>query len=251
MTARSDQGPLYVGYLPLPRRHRVFIALLIPGAMLVLTALAGIIAAGQRDPGDAVWDAAEERVWTGSLIAEPYPMLIADDGTVHLVVEMGKRGAHEREQIAAAPMRAEVRGFELRRGGRRIIELTPGADAITPRESNPVLPRRGEPRAVTLRGEIIDGKCFLGAMKPGDGKAHKACAILCLEGGLPPMIAVRADPTDPTPDEIALLLVDGSADLPGDVLNLVAQPVEIRGERSMLGTLPIIDASSTDIRPVP
>jgi len=28
----------------------------------------------------------------------------------------------------------------------------------------------------TLRGEVIDPKCYIGAMKPGGGKTHKACA---------------------------------------------------------------------------
>ena len=39
----------------------------------------------------------------------------------------------------------------------------------------------------TLAGEIIDPKCYFGAMKPGEGKIHKACATLCLRGGIPPM----------------------------------------------------------------
>ena len=38
---------------------------------------------------------------------------------------------------------------------------------------------------VTLKGEIIDPKCYLGAMKPGGGKTHKACAMRCIAGGIP------------------------------------------------------------------
>ncbi len=44
---------------------------------------------------------------------------------------------------------------------------------------------------VTLKGEIIDPKCYLGAMKPGGGKTHKACAMLCISGGVPPMLVTR------------------------------------------------------------
>jgi hypothetical protein len=47
-----------------------------------------------------------------------------------------------------------------------------------------------------VRGEIVDSKCFLGAMKPGAGRGHKACATLCIDGGIPPVLvefpAVRA-----------------------------------------------------------
>jgi hypothetical protein len=38
---------------------------------------------------------------------------------------------------------------------------------------------------VTLTGEIVDSKCFLGVMVPGSGKTHKECASLCLRGGIP------------------------------------------------------------------
>src|SRR5690349_19376703 len=44
---------------------------------------------------------------------------------------------------------------------------------------------------VSLRGEIVDSKCFLGAMRPGNGKTHKACAMLCIAGGVPPMFVTR------------------------------------------------------------
>ena len=43
----------------------------------------------------------------------------------------------------------------------------------------------------TLRGEIVDSKCYLGAMKPGDQKTHKACATLCIRGGIPPVLVER------------------------------------------------------------
>ncbi len=251
MNERTEQDPMYVGYLPLPTRHRVFLALLIPALMLALIGTATLIAAGQRDPGPAMWNASEERAWSGTLITTPYPMLIEDDGTTHLIVEMGKRGAHERSTLGPDPRAAEVHGYELRRSGRRIIELAPDADAITITGPPARAHTPNELGPGTVRGEIVDGKCFLGAMKPGDGKAHKSCAILCIQGGLPPMVAVRDDPFDPTPDEILLLLVDGSPTLSPELLELVASPVEIFGTRSRLGTLGTIDASPNDIRPLP
>lgn len=256
MSTPDEQGPLYVGYLPLPRRYRMFIALLIPAFMLTLSITAAFIASTQRDPGDAVWNASEERTWSGVLLAHPYPMLVADDGTTHLVVEIGKVGAQAREQLTDAPVAAEVRGFELHRGGRHIIELAPEPDAITVTQPSASSGPNQPPTQqyldeVIYTGEIIDGKCFLGAMKPGDGKAHKACAILCIQGGLPPMIAVRENPFDPNPTEIALLLIDGSTEVPDAILDMVARPVEIRGNRSMIGSLMVIDTTTGNILPLP
>lgn len=43
----------------------------------------------------------------------------------------------------------------------------------------------------TLRGEVMDAKCWLGVMRPGQGKTHRACATLCLIGGIPPLFAVK------------------------------------------------------------
>ncbi|MFC4232581.1 Rieske 2Fe-2S domain-containing protein [Parasediminibacterium paludis] len=41
---------------------------------------------------------------------------------------------------------------------------------------------------VALTGEIIDPKCYFGAMNPGFGKPHRSCAIRCIEGGIMPML---------------------------------------------------------------
>lgn len=43
----------------------------------------------------------------------------------------------------------------------------------------------------TVRGEIIDPKCYFGVMKPGEGKVHRDCAIRCILGGIPPMLHVK------------------------------------------------------------
>ena len=43
-----------------------------------------------------------------------------------------------------------------------------------------------------LTGEICDGKCALGVMRPGTGLAHKACANVCVAGGVPPVLVTTA-----------------------------------------------------------
>ena len=37
----------------------------------------------------------------------------------------------------------------------------------------------------TIKGEIIDTKCYLTGMMGGRGEEHKDCAIACIKGGLP------------------------------------------------------------------
>jgi hypothetical protein len=43
----------------------------------------------------------------------------------------------------------------------------------------------------SLGGEILDSKCWFGAMQPSDSKVHKACASLCVRGDVPPAFFAR------------------------------------------------------------
>jgi len=40
-------------------------------------------------------------------------------------------------------------------------------------------------KETTIKGEIIDTKCYLTGMMGGRGEDHKDCAIACIKGGLP------------------------------------------------------------------
>lgn len=60
-------------------------------------------------------------------------------------------------------------------------------ESATPGNSLPETKELGE---MTIRGEIVDPKCFFGVMKPGQGKPHKDCAIRCILGGIPPVLRV-------------------------------------------------------------
>ena len=79
----------------------------------------------------------------------------------------------------------------------------------------------------TLIGEIVDSKCHLGVMKPGNRKAHRACASLCIRGGVPPVFIVREGGS--VTEHLLLVGSDGRA-LNQEVLDWVAEPVEIHGE---------------------
>lgn len=251
-TARRDPDDgFYVGYLPTPPRHLRFVQRLVWATLVWIVVLGVVIASRAGDPGPAVWDTSVVRVWTGALVTEPYPMLLPDDGTpAFLIVQMGKAGAHGRV-ASLADRRVEVRGYLLERDGRRMIELDadlPGADAILDLgpagRADPIQTRvGGAGTAVDLAGEIVDGKCFLGAMKPGDGPSHKSCATLCIRGGLPAMLLT----TENGRPVFRLLLIDGRGDLPEDLLALVAEPIRVRGRLSTRHGVPVILADASDV----
>ncbi len=249
MPEQSTPGhTIYVGYLPLSARHRKFVRLLVTGLFCWLGVMAVILTTTQRNPGPAVWDSAAEQHWSGVIRLEPYPMLEVEGEGSYLIVGMGKYGVADRVS-PFADMSCRVKGYRLARASRRMIELSPDLDAIAAIHDQTV-PRGNSTntrRQITLITEIVDGKCYLGAMKPGDGKTHKACATLCLMGGLPPLVVTNNTPTESL---FPLLRVDGSTKLEPAVLALVAQPVRIEGWLSESGGLPVLDTTAAHITPI-
>ncbi len=154
-----------------------------------------------------------------------------------------------------------LRGTLIERSGRRLIEVASAADAIErapehTRNTSTIDTQDETPRPVSILAEIVDGKCYLGAMKPGDAKGHKACATLCIEGGLPPLVIelkslsaqFTCPPTSVQPDEIfPLLRVDGSTTLPPTVLAMVGEPVRITGTLTSVHGVPVIDTTAAQI----
>ena len=97
---------------------------------------------------------------------------------------------------------------------------------------------------VSLAGEILDSKCWFGAMRPADGKVHKACAALCIRGGLPPAFIARGSNGQ---DALMILTERGRAHGTG-LLSLVADPVHISGSVQRVGDLLVLDAPLAQIR---
>jgi hypothetical protein len=75
---------------------------------------------------------------------------------------------------------------------------------------------------VELAGEIVDSKCYFGVMNPGNGKVHRACAVRCISGGIPPAFAAKD-----ASGAIRTLLLSGVDSR--EILDLVAEPVTVRG----------------------
>ncbi|MFM9958754.1 MAG: hypothetical protein ACKVZJ_11820 [Phycisphaerales bacterium] len=195
MSERSaEQNEFYVGYLAMPRRHGRAMLLATLGLLTGFALLAGMIAGAQAFPGAGTWDATDGSTFEGTLSVDPYPRLrtIDDDGAPMeaVLVEQGKIGATARAS-AFSGKRVRVKGGLVRWGARAVVELAATPDDITTiGEGESDAPGAGE--AVTLEGEIVDPKCYLGVMNPGFGKPHLACAELCIRGGIPPVLVVHS-----------------------------------------------------------
>jgi hypothetical protein len=208
----SFQDEFYIGYeggIPNGMRRAVRWAVIVAiGAGL---AAAGMFVSQQRQLADSRFEFGHVRTFTGYLALEPTPVLMVPDGSGtrwHWLVSPGKFGA------AAALGETKdgwttLQGTLIARESWRMIEVRPGS-ARPSRSAIPApapTPPRG--RQVTLRGEIVDSKCFLGVMNPGERTVHRDCAMRCLSGGIPAMFAYR----DEAGSHLALLLGATAASL--------------------------------------
>jgi hypothetical protein len=224
---------------------------------LVVAALAVLVAASQRDPGDGVWDLSKQNTFTGILLNGPYPMLCMTDpssGSQRMVLLVGDGKYGVAERVGALGGKAvTVRGNLVQRDAWTMLSIDEAdADAIAAAEGRG---SRGEPPrsvsvgSVSLRGQIIDPKCFLGAMKPGDGKTHKACATLCIRGGIPPAFFTL----DASGSPVYYLLVDAAgAALAGDslaaVLPFVADDIDLAGQVESIADLKVLRLDESSLR---
>ncbi len=211
------------------------------------------LSAAQRAPGPGSWNqGAEISEWRGVIARDPFPMLRTRDmdgaPRTALLGTNGKCGV--RDRLAGYEGRfVVIRGSLISRGRHAMIAVADGPDWIAaddPTSSDPSLAfgdwtDLGE---TELRGEILDTKCWFGAMRPGEGKPHKACATLCIRGGMPPGFYV----TDVARQSRLMLLVDeaGAAHGP-DLLPYVADPVSLSGRIAAYADLTYVQIRLSDV----
>lgn len=128
--------------------------------------------------------------------------------------------------------KVKLKGTRIYRNDLQMLEVV--ADSIQTQETTQKLTEEKSERLgnFTLKGEIVDSKCYLGVMNPGQSKPHRDCAVACLRGGIPPLFVVKDVSGNIT--ELWLLSAQGEA-VNEEILDFVAEPIEISGEVSQKG----------------
>lgn len=240
---RTDANDdFFVGYSSrIPARILRFLAIVTASLLVLAGILAFALGAGTTDPGSGRFIGGNRNLQnlTGLVDLNPYPILRVlptETGGARAIplVGLGKFGVGD----AAAPLDGQlvdVKGFFLRRGPLDMLTLRGWVNNVALHASEADLSasqRAFEPAEAVplgrwrLTGEICDGKCYAGAMRPGDGLAHRACAELCLVGGVPPVFVSTG--------EVAGISFFWMADadggpLPDEYLDLVALRIELEG----------------------
>jgi hypothetical protein len=227
----AEEPPFYVGYLPLPRRLRGFLVALVGVLLLADIAIAWAALEAQPAHPSGAWGQEGEVAFRGVFQSRPYPLLRLADRTI-LLVGVDKHGAPPGLEALDGKL-VEARGYPILRGDLTVLQL----DAVPAGVEGdvPVLPPSASPRETRLAGELVDTKCYAGAMNPGEGKVHKECGALCMLGGIPPLFVVRGAGPDPAwyivADPQGGPLSKDSASFIGDSLELSGRIVEAPGYR--------------------
>jgi len=270
----DERDDFYIGYAheaprSLGERTR-FVAL----CLLTAAAFAGLIlTCSQYEYDHGIFEYGVERDFVGRVELTPFPILVvtragaegerdparpattkevarpvadaavaSNEFSRYLLVAPGKFGAHE---LFASRNGKSVRfrGSLAYREGRTLVEVVPGSIAELPASATH-LDERIPLGTVTLVGEIVDSKCYLGVMNPGRAKPHRACAVRCLSGGIPPLFIARDN--EGRAAQMLLVGSDGRA-LNREILDFVAEPVKITGALTRTGDLLILRAEPGSI----
>ncbi len=178
----------------------------------------------------------------GQLLLRPFPMLRTVGGRdangnpvirSYPLVNAGKSGADTLIQslLSGKPSAwASVKADPVVREGIAALSLLEQPDALTLLD-DPVEgitdAREEEVGDKTVSCEIIDPKCYLGTMNPGEGKPHRDCAIRCIAGGIMPMCVFTDENGE---KQFAVIRGEKGEAVNQDVLFAVAEPVSIKGK---------------------
>lgn len=225
----------YIGYQPVaPPGIRRKVRLFVLVAVLLTVAGAALFAISQRGFANSSFEFGKPKEFSGILTLRPFPVLaldrsgniVNDAGSAYLLVAPGKFGA---DSLLAGEDAKHVRmtGTLIHRAEGQMIEIQPGSISNLRDMSVPEVALKNVGR-MTLTGEIVDTKCFLGVMNPGEGKIHRDCAARCLSGGIPPALISRD--LDGISRLYLLLGGNGEPLSKAEFLQSVGRPVSINGQ---------------------
>lgn len=218
----------YNGYLPkMPKTVAKFVRIFVVAALIGAVIFAVILVSGQKPFAKSFFEFGTVKEFSGTIQAEPIPFLLIEKEEknnglplfekIPLVSE-GKFGF---DGESFNNQKVKLKGTLIYRDDLKMIEVQ--TNTVEKISAENVLTETIESLGEqTLKGEIVDSKCYLGVMNPGQSKPHKDCAIRCLSGGIPPLFVVK----DKDGNVSELWLVAEKSQF----LDYVAEPIEINGE---------------------
>ena len=227
----------YIGYLPkMPKSMAKITKAFIVSAFIAAIGLAGVLWFGQKPLAKSVFEFGSVKEFEGTIQARPIPFLLVEKSDKNNGLPIYERfplvaeGKHGFDAGHFDGARVKLKGTLIYRDDLQLIEVADGS--IGKIGENPEDFEEESLGNFNLQGEIVDSKCYLGVMNPGASKPHRDCAVACLRGGIAPLFIVKD--TAGNVSELWLLSETGEP-VNKEILDFVAEPVEISGEVSRTG----------------
>jgi hypothetical protein len=215
-----DNEEFYIGYVSeAPRRTGSFIRKTVIGIGLIICCIALILAWNQKELSASVFEYGVNTTVEGYLFTSPVPHIaipLAEDVVDALQNKKGK---------SLAGSKIALKGFLIYGNGKALLQIRKEDNDMRVLLGGPTppTPRLDSISVKSVGGEIVDPKCYFGVMKPGEGKAHRSCAIRCIAGGIPPVFHATAS------GEYFLLVNEKGQPMKEDVLALVGDQITLTG----------------------
>ena len=205
-------------------------------AILLIIVSALLFSFSQKPFKNSTFELTSATKITGTFHESPYPMLrveIAENTFKNiLLLGFGKSSANpflEKLQNEVKDLNGKTLSIEgnlIYYNGKTLIQITDDEKVTLENNSKTKIPSKETVSKMTLQGEIIDPKCYFGVMKPGKGKIHRSCAVRCISGGIPPVLAT----TDKNNMSQYFLLTDLKGNpINNDILPYIGKPSKIKG----------------------
>ncbi len=232
----------YIGYLPkAPSGTGRFIKKIVAGLTVFAVITALILVLSQMPFARSIFEFGIWRNFEGVVANRPYPMLLvarpgSSEFSQYLLVAPGKHGADSLVALFEGK-HVRLRGQLIYRDRQTMVEIDPKTITEMEPAANPALATT-DLGSATLTGEIVDSKCYLGVMNPGQGKVHRDCAARCLSGGIPPALLTSTG-------EIVLLVNHDGIPFSQDALReFVDEVVVVRGNLIRRGDIKMMKAEN-------
>jgi hypothetical protein len=234
-----NEDDFYIGYLPkMPKSLAKVIKAFVVLAFAAAIGLAVVLWFGQKPFAKSVFEFGTGKYFDGTIQARPVPFLLVEKPEKNNGLPTFERyplvaeGKHGFDASLLDGQHIRLKGTLIYRDDLKMIEVVPNSAGRLSETVNPVEEKTESLGNFTLKGEIVDSKCYLGVMNPGQSKPHRDCAVACLRGGIPPLFIVKD--TAGNVSELWLLSDKGES-INNEILDFVAEPVEIAGEVSRTG----------------
>jgi DMSO/TMAO reductase YedYZ heme-binding membrane subunit len=248
----SSDRAFFIGWSDsLSKGYKTKVFAMVFGLTLFVAGLAFIFANTQENYKESAYTFGKLEEFEGIYIDDKAPMMqVTNEGKPIdiMLVDFGKFSSkrsisiyEERNKVKLNGKKIKIRGTKISYNNQMLIELAEREDAILGvYEDVEYLSNTSQIVENSLRGEIVDPKCFFGVMNPAEGKIHKSCAIRCIAGGIPAILRKKSD----NGENYYIIIGDQGQYINKKLLPYIGEDVLIKGKITRINNWNYIELDS-------